>query len=273
MKLIEQFIEGKTGDPATCEDGLFFNENFAAVIDGVTSKSPRRWDGQTSGKIATGLILETLPKLRPDITAWEAIQQFNRVIADWYVERGVYDHMAQTPLDRCSACLIMYSHAAKQLWSLGDCQALIDGNALKYDKESDFLLREVRAFYLESELLLGKTIEDLLERDTGREFILPLLERQKLFQNTPNEFGSWVIDGFLEEVSALDVREISADTRSLVLASDGYPALLPDLESTERVLKENLAKDPLCFREIKATKGVTKGLVSFDDRAYLRLEL
>ena len=35
----EQFIQSKTGDPDDCEDALYINEYFVAVIDGATSKT------------------------------------------------------------------------------------------------------------------------------------------------------------------------------------------------------------------------------------------
>ena len=49
MKVLEQFIESKTGNQSLCEDSIFLNESFAAVIDGATSKPPssrrENWGG------------------------------------------------------------------------------------------------------------------------------------------------------------------------------------------------------------------------------------
>ena len=58
---------------------------------------------------------------------------------------------------------------------------------------------------------------------------------------------------------------------SAVLASDGYPTLLPTLRDTEKALAKQLADDPQNIRSFVATKGLVEGNKSFDDRAYVRL--
>ena len=52
MKIIEQFIEGKKQNPSLCEDGLFINDHFIAVVDGVTSKSDALFDNKAGGRAA-----------------------------------------------------------------------------------------------------------------------------------------------------------------------------------------------------------------------------
>ena len=56
----------------------------------------------------------------------------------------------------------------------------------------------------------------------------------------------------------------------IVLASDGYPELFATLAQSEAHLQTVNAKDPLCFRENKGTKGIAPQNDSFDDRAYIR---
>ena len=274
MEVIEQYINSKTGDLADCEDAIFFNGNFAAIIDGVTSKSARRWDGKTSGQVATQLALETLPRLAPDVTAPHAFDLLNQAFRALYTKLDLMAELEKNPVERCAACVLVYSRYYRQLWSVGDCQALVDGRVISQSKVSDNLLANVRAFYLETELLLGKTVEELRENDTGRDFIFPLLQRERLFQNNTAspEYGSWVVDGFLDS-ARVRVIEVPPQAGVIVLASDGYPALLPTLDQSEKRLAEILTRDPLLFREFKATKGLKKGQVSFDDRSYLRLRL
>jgi glycerophosphoryl diester phosphodiesterase len=178
-------------------------------------------------------------------------------------------------VERCAACVLLYSRHHHQVWSVGDSQALVDGQLYCRSKASDDLLANVRAFFLETELLLGKTIEELQENDTGRAFITPLLKRDRLFQNNPAhpEYESWVMDGFLDPALGVVVTDIQELTEYLVLASDGYPEVFSTLDETEKRLAEILARDPLLFREFKSTKGFQKGQISFDDRSYLRLRL
>lgn len=53
----------------------------------------------------------------------------------------------------------------------------------------------------------------------------------------------------------------------IVLATDGYPFLCATLEKSERKLRRQLDTDPYNIGEFKATKGLLRGNVSFDDRA------
>jgi hypothetical protein len=56
--------------------------------------------------------------------------------------------------------------------------------------------------------------------DTGREFILPVLKRQMLFQNNAEAGQYWyaVLDGFDVPESGLRILSLPADTQSIVLA-------------------------------------------------------
>ena len=45
MEILEKFIFGKKQDK--CEDGYFINDDFIVVVDGVTSKGKKLWDGKT----------------------------------------------------------------------------------------------------------------------------------------------------------------------------------------------------------------------------------
>ncbi|MBE7719833.1 MAG: hypothetical protein E7243_09970 [Lacrimispora celerecrescens] len=49
MHIIEKFIASKYGDDALCEDGLFINNKFIAVMDGVTAKGEILWNNKNSG--------------------------------------------------------------------------------------------------------------------------------------------------------------------------------------------------------------------------------
>ena len=61
--------------------------------------------------------------------------------------------------------------------------------------------------------------------------------------------------------------------REVVLATDGYPILRGDLQSSEDALKELLTEDPLLHRRYRSTKAPVGPDGSFDDRCYVRLRL
>jgi len=60
---------------------------------------------------------------------------------------------------------------------------------------------------------------------------------------------------------------------TLVLATDGYPVLMPNLKDSEQALHQLLLEDPLCIGPLLGTKGMRPGNKSFDDRTYLKLEI
>jgi hypothetical protein len=82
-----------------------------------------------------------------------------------------------------------------------------------------------------------------------------------------------VIDGFPVPDEGIFVQRFPTDLHTIVQASDGYPYLQETLEASEQQLQELLREDPLLFRRYKATKGMKRGNVSFDDRAYVKLKV
>ena len=158
---------------------------------------------------------------------------------------------------------------------VGDCQCLLDQTLLQNKKDIDTITANARSLFLESEIVQGKSIEALQQEDTGRAYILPLLERQMSFQNTPSAGQYWfaVIDGFHVPDEGICVYPLPADISTIVVASDGYPYLKESLEASEQALQEILRDDPLLFRLYKATKGMSAGKRSFDDRAYVKLKI
>jgi glycerophosphoryl diester phosphodiesterase len=121
----------------------------------------------------------------------------------------------------------------------------------------------------------GVALEQLRENDTGRAFILPLLQEHTLFQNNSTAPAYWfpAVDGFTIPDAGIIITSIPESVTSIVLATDGYPVLQDTLKDTERILQEILQKDPLVFHEYKSTKGMLKGYVSFDDRTFVKIRL
>ncbi len=277
MRIEEHHVVGKTGRSEVCEDEIIANERFVAVVDGVTSPIAANTAGeQTPGKKAAGRIREGLEGLPADIGAFECFRHLNTEIARIYWDEGSLEKARANPEYRCCASVIIYSCYRSELWMIGDCQALVGDRLITALKDAEALLAEVRAMFLESELLMGRTVDDLLKQDTGRAYIRELLIRQRLFQNrgANSPYSHFILDGFLDKPEqAMQVYRVPRSCRSLVLASDGYPYLKPTLRESEQALEEIIKKDPLCFRLFKSTKGVYDGNLSFDDRAYVRLHL
>ncbi|NCC66237.1 MAG: hypothetical protein EOM15_16480, partial [Spirochaetia bacterium] len=91
MQILEQLIVSKRDKQDLCEDGLFINEHFAAVIDGCTSKNPIKGIHKSSGVIAKNCLLSALDSLDGSETMEQAFLAMNDAIVRWYQKMGLKD--------------------------------------------------------------------------------------------------------------------------------------------------------------------------------------
>lgn len=274
MKIIEEHLVSKTDDESVCEDKIAYNDDFAVVIDGVTSKTGKLIDGKTSGWWASYLISKEINNFARDIICKDALHQLNSCLAKFYREQGIYDKLQNHKKERFGACAAIYSDFLKEIWIIGDCQCLIDDAYYSNPNYYDELLSETRALYLELAIIKGLTFDEIQKKDPGREYILPILRELVKFSNDENLSYSYsIIDGFNTPVSLVKKIKVPSNAKKIVLASDGYPKIFPVLYETEKYLSKVIKEDPMCFRQYKSTKGLKKGNISFDDRAYLSISL
>jgi glycerophosphoryl diester phosphodiesterase len=273
MKVREEHLVPRSGDSSVCEDALTVTGDFACVIDGTTTKSALQWDGKKSGRVAAELLSKAVAALPSKITALDAATELTAVIARFYDKHNMRERAARAAVDRITATMALYSRHRREVWMIGDCQCLIgrQHNVTKMTVEE--IAANARALYLELELQNGKTREELMERDTGREFIQPLLVRQHTFQNADpgSPYFYSAFDGFHIPKEGVRVIKVPFGITEIVLATDGYPHLRPTLRESEKFLQHVLSTDPLCMNLHRATKGLQKGSLSYDDRAYLRV--
>lgn len=266
LTIEEVYTESKTGSREKNEDAVYYNADFIAVIDGATSKTEADLDGKTGGQLCAGQIVNTIRNLKGDITAPEAARQIWKDLKEMenkyrLEEKGIHS---------CASAVI-FSCFRKEIWLVGDCRYMINGQEYSEVKHIDRVLSEARAAAVHMLLEKGITEEQLMEHDLSREMILPLLREQKYLENGPKPYGYPVFNCHTEPGNII-IRKVP-DKSSIVLASDGYPVLKETLAESERELSEILKKDPLCYKEYCSTKGLKKGNVSFDDRSYIRFWL
>jgi len=274
MDVEERFIEGKYGDPLQCEDALLFTSGFAAVIDGCTSKSGILWDGRTPGRIAMECVVRELSSMPHDTSVEQALLRLSDALHRWYEEHGVLEEVEADPGLRAGACAAIYSAHHRQLWMIGDCQALVDGKLVCFPTPIESAMTELRAFLIDAELAEGRSVGDLRRHDRARDLLMPLLRRQHLVVNSEESaHGYSLVTGFPIPPSLVHCVSVPPEARSLVLASDGYPRLMSTLEESERHLEDVLRQDPLLYRSFRSTKGFVEGNCSYDDRCYLRISL
>ena len=273
MKIIESSIIGKKS-PEACEDGMVVTDDFIAVIDGSTSKTPKHFNpDMKNGRYAMMLISEYI---REELKADASVDDFCQGVTAYiynkvYEKLGVEERLKEHPEERLTASAILYSRTRNEVWMVGDCQAIIDGKLYENGKPYEQEIARKRV----------ELIEQGLSPAEARKQIEPLLIKAML--SGQNQTYT-VIDGFpiyREGVKVVSVSVPCSDSASasgtipsssseIVLASDGYPFLKPTLAASEAALAEQIANDPQNIRSFIATKGIVEGNKSFDDRTYIR---
>lgn len=287
MKIIESSIIGKKS-PEACEDGMVVTDDFIAVIDGSTSKTPKHLNpDMKNGRYAMMLISEYIrEELKADASVDDFCQGMTAYIYNKVYEKlGVEERLKEHPEERLTASAILYSRTRNEVWMVGDCQAIIDGKLYENGKPYEQEIARKRV----------ELIEQGLSPAEARKQIEPLLIKAML--SGQNQTYT-VIDGFpvyregvkivsvsdsssvQDSVSASDSvpcsdsvsasGTISVSSSEIVLASDGYPFLEPTLAASEAALAEQIANDPQNIHSFIATKGIVEGNKSFDDRTYIR---
>jgi len=274
VTIIEQSLTPKS--PAKkSEDGLVITNDFVAVIDGSTSKTKRRhcpW--MSNGRYAMQLISHYIRKMPADSSCHQFCRGVTAYINRHYrlpllpclTPRSRIQRLIDHPEERLTASAIIYSRVRREVWMVGDCQCLANGEYYDNPKPYEQRLAEQRAQRVEELLNQGVTIEQQLENDPARQAIIaPLLETMRQ-QNVT--FA--VIDGFPISEQHVPVYTLDFQPWELVFASDGYPFLCPTLSESEARLAEQRKNDPPNIGRFKATKAFLRGNNSFDDRTYIR---
>ena len=296
MDIIESIIIGKKSQEA-CEDGMVITDDFIAVIDGSTSKTPKHLNpDMKNGRYAMMLISEYI---REELKADASVDDFCQGVTAYiynkvYEKLGVEERLKEHPEERLTASAILYSRTRNEVWMVGDCQAIIDGKLYENGKPYEQEIARKRV----------ELIEQGLSPAEARKQIAPLLIEAML--SGQNQTYT-VIDGFpiyREGVKVVSVSDscsvqdsvpasnsvpasdsvpcsdsVSASgtflvsSSEIVLASDGYPFLEPTLAASEAALAEQIANDPQNIHSFIATKGIVEGNKSFDDRTYIRFSV
>lgn len=268
MRIIEQKTVGKRG-PEACEDGIEINGNFAAVVDGSTSKT--RFSvcpGVSNGRYCMQLVRGCISRLPREASFSYFCSAVTDAVNEAYRRSGVsVTHLEEHPEDRLTASAVVYSDYRKEVWMVGDCQCIANGRLYENPKPHEERLAAKRAQWLHAALARGLSIQEVQRSDPGRAQIIDELRASCRSQN--KLFA--VIDGFPIYIEGTKTITVDDTTHDVVLASDGYPVLRPTLEDSEAMLDKQLHADPLCISRFKATKGLMLGSASFDDRSYVRL--
>lgn len=305
MKIIESSIIGKKSSEA-CEDGMVVTDDFIAVIDGSTSKTPKHLNpDMKNGRYAMMLISEYI---REELKADASVDDFCQGVTAYiynkvYEKLGVEERLKERPEERLTASAILYSRTRNEVWMVGDCQAIIDGKLYENGKPYEEKIARKRVELIEQGLSPAearKQIEPLLIKAmlSGQNQTYTVIDGFPIYregvkvvsvsdsssvqgsvsssdsssvQDSVSSSDSCSVQDTVscsDSVSASDT--IPSSSSEIVLASDGYPFLKPTLAASEAALAEQIANDPQNIRSFIATKGIVEGNKSFDDRTYIR---
>lgn len=287
MKIIESSIIGKKS-PEACEDGMVVTDDFIAVIDGSTSKTPKHLNpDMKNGRYAMMLISEYI---REELKADASVDDFCQGVTAYiynkvYEKLGVEERLKEHPEERLTASAILYSRTRNEVWMVGDCQAIIDGKLYENGKPYEQEIARKRVELIEQGLSPAearKQIEPLLIKAmlSGQNQTYTVIDGFPIYREGVKVVSVSVSSSVQDSVPASDSvpcsdsasasDTIPSSSSEIVLASDGYPFLKPTLAASEAALAEQIASDPQNIRSFIATKGIVEGNKSFDDRTYIR---
>ena len=305
MDIIESSIIGKKS-PEACEDGMVVTDDFIAVIDGSTSKTPKHLNpDMKNGKYAMMLISEYI---REELKADASVDDFCQGVTAYiynkvYEKLGVEERLKEHPEERLAASAILYSRTRNEVWMVGDCQAIIDGKLYENGKPYEEKIARKRVELIEQGLSPAearKQIEPLLIEAmlSGQNQTYTVIDGFPIYregvkvvsvsdsssvQGSVSSSDSSSVQDSVSSSDSCSVQDpvscsgsasasdtIPSSSSEIVLASDGYPFLKPSLAASEAALAEQIANDPQNIHSFIATKGIVEGNKSFDDRTYIR---
>ena len=290
MKIIESCIVGKKS-PEACEDGMVVTDDFIAVIDGSTSKTPKHLNpDMKNGRYAMKLISEYI---REELKADASVDDFCQGVTAYiynkvYEKLGVEERLKEHPEERLTASAILYSRTRNEVWMVGDCQAIIDGKLYENGKPYEQEIARKRVELIEQGLSPAearKQIEPLLIEAmlSGQNQTYPVIDGFPIYREGVKVVSVSDSCSVQDSVPASDSVPCSdsvsasgtffVSSSEIVLASDGYPFLEPTLAASEAALAEQIANDPQNIHSFIATKGIVEGNKSFDDRTYIRFSV
>lgn len=255
VHVLEKKLVSKDSGPGL--DAIAITSRFAAVIDQSTPKDP------TEADLITPLLAE-FERIDPaaDISAAELVEQLSDALRPFNLDT----------IDRPCATVVILDGIGRRVIRVGDGHVVIDGSVHRGANPVDEALGLMRSLVLALDAAPSDTwIEGL---DLARDAILPYmrLANRTLRNNASSRFGFGAIDGtkvpeiFVEEFLLPRVR-----TRVSIM-TDGYPLPAWTLAECEAALERLLNDDP-AMSSINATKGLLPNARSFDDRAFVCVEL
>ncbi len=169
------------------------------------------------------------------------------------------------------AVLTCASAHRREVWRIGDGHVVLDGDLNTGGSRIGKAACGFRAAVNAALLNKGMPLDELIETDPGAHARRQLIDIQ---QHLANEVGPWgygCINGQRVPDEYIEVMSIPKGGAEIIIASDGYLAVLSTLAETEAQLRLMMQRDPAAIGELwPIGKSTRSGANAPDDRAYLR---
>ena len=166
----ESFSAGKS--KGHNDDNIYIGKYFAAVIDGVSNKSTILANGKKI-KISH-IITEAIRKIdRPEAPVYAKTLSFDEFVKwiNLYIKEYLQRYGIDTHMGNMEATGAIYSGFHNQIWLVGDCRAIYDGQEIKNPLKIDEVFADIRKKIIEILLQEGYTEEQLLQNDISIDII------------------------------------------------------------------------------------------------------
>lgn len=258
FSLKEAFTQSKSGFQNENEDGYFASDTLIAVYDGATTKTRHLYDGKRPGLYIRSWLDTFFAENGTSLDSRVALQQMTDMF------RADLERFAPLP-PYPSASLAMAFANSQELLIVGDITATLDGRAVNSEpKPIDMINAQMRRIFH----ILYPPASD--GSDRGRDFIMPILERQYLLENRADieAYAYGVLNGtpipekFIQRFDISQVNEI-------VITSDGYIGQSRCRDELENELKRARSLDPRLLTTHLSTKQFRGANSGFDDRTFV----
>ena len=270
IKPIEAECISKTGDEIGNCDALVITGSYIAVIDAYQARGWRSWGNHLPGGVfARTVLVEAIEKLAPGLERDEVFTMLHEALqkaaADSMEEMEDADSIFAFPMAR----VMIYSVDKRQIWRLGDSPFCIDGELNQPRNEALEAAALYRASVLTRFLAKERDLYDLVNSDIGRSAII-----QTIAQEDQKADGVTAISGNpnakLEDILAhVETYDVNVD-QEIIMATDGFPRILPTLDESTDWLLEEKSRDPLFINDYKALRNWGEYDAGYDDRTYVR---
>jgi hypothetical protein len=255
MQVVGQFLAPRMPDTTPLDD-VVITSRWAGVVDQSTPKQDYEHDLLGAFRMAVAALDGSQMTTAREVT--DAVSAAVREVQD-----------ASGP--RACLTFALVDVFQRRVIRVGDCHVVLGQRVLAGRNPVDEVLGPMRSLVTELACAHGDMTDS---DDPGRSVILPWIGlADRTLRNHPtSRFGFGAIDGCW--VPDRFVEEFAVGTAETVVAvmTDGYPRPSLRLEDAESALADVLRRDPT-LAVFDTTKGCASGASSFDDRAFISVDV